>query len=155
MRKTLLLSILAALVMTAPAFAGTIVVTVGLNQGGLSLQAPTATATATAPVQIPVTVTDARGTGAGWTLKLTSATPVTVTSITARCASGSTCTLPKSSASADGQTLLQVLPNTGMGVIQLTVTIAPLGANAASAPVTFSVTPADTRVFPDSSSSRS
>jgi hypothetical protein len=141
MRRALLISLLAALVMTAPAFGGTIAVTVGLTSGGLALQAPAAAATAAASVQIPVTVTDARGTGAGWTLKLApSLSPVTVTSITVRCATGSTCTLPKATTDADASALLDVAPGTGMGVIQLVVTVAPLGAGKASVPVAFSVT---------------
>ena len=140
MRKTLLISILAALVLTAPAFGGTIAVTMGLNSGGLSLQAPAAVATAGDAVQIPVTITDARGTGAGWTLKLASGAPVSVTSITARCAAGSTCTLPTSSTASNGTTLLQVAPGTGMGVMQLVVTVAPLGSGHTPVPVAFAVT---------------
>jgi hypothetical protein len=140
MRRALLVSVFVALVMTAPAFGGTIAVTLGLGSGGLSVQAPAAAAARGAQtVQIPVTIADARGTGAGWALKLASPTPVTVTSIIAHCSFGSTCTLPKASTAPDGQTLLQVAPGTGMGVMQLDVTIAPLGAGKASVPVAFSV----------------
>ncbi len=140
MRRALVISIFAALVMTAPAFGGTIAVTLGLNSGGLSLQAPATSATAEQTLQIPVTVTDSRGTGAGWTLHLSSTTPVTVTSITARCAGNSTCTLPKAAAAPDGQALLTVAPGTGMGVMQLSVTVAPLSIGKVAVPVTFSVT---------------
>jgi hypothetical protein len=138
MRKTLLISLFAALVLTAPAFGGTIAVTMGLNSGNLTLSAPATFATAGEATQIPVTVTDARGTGAGWTLKLASGAPVTVTSITAHCANGSTCTLPTSTAS-NGTTLLQVATGTGMGVMQLVVTVAPLGAGHTPVPVAFTV----------------
>jgi hypothetical protein len=140
MRKTLLISLLAALVLTAPAFGGTIAVTMGLNSGGLTLSAPATFATADQATQIPVTITDARGTGAGWTLKLAPGAPVTVTSITVRCAAGSTCTLPKAATAANGATLLQAAPGTGMGVMQFTVTVAPLGAGNAPVPVAFTVT---------------
>lgn len=139
MRRMLLSSIVAALVLTAPAFGGTITVTLGLGSGDLSLQAPSLAARADQAVQIPVTIADARGTGAGWALKLRSPTPVTVTGITARCAPNSTCTLPKASTASDDGTLLQVAPGTGMGVMQLDVTIAPLGAGKVSVPVSFSV----------------
>jgi hypothetical protein len=87
-------------------------------------------------VDIPVTVADGRGSGAGWTLKLTSGAPVAITGITARCAAGSTCTLPQLVGS-DG--VLRALPDTGMGVMQLVVTVAPLRSGGASAPLAFSV----------------
>jgi hypothetical protein len=135
----LLISVFAALAITAPAFGGTIAVTLGLASGGLSVQAPAVAARADQAVQIPVTIADARGTGGGWALKLASPTPVTVTAITARCASNSTCTLPKASTAPDGATLLQVAPGTGMGVMELDVTIAPLGAGKTPVPVAFSV----------------
>jgi hypothetical protein len=138
MRWILLISLFAALALliTAPAFGGTIAVTLGLGSGALTAQSTTASAQAGQSVQIPVTVADARGTGAGWTLKLASATPVTVTAITARCATNSTCTLPKISSTANSQAL-QIAPGTGMGVMQLTVTLAPLAAGQAAVPVAF------------------
>jgi len=145
MRWIILFSLAAALVMTAPALAGNVTVTVGLDSGGLSLQAPKAVATAGQPVQIPLTVADARGTGAGWTLNLTTPRLVTVTSITARCAPGSTCTLPKITTSSDRVALLRVAQNTGMGVMQLVVTVASLAAGEAPVPLQFNVAPADAR----------
>jgi hypothetical protein len=53
-----------------------------------------------------------------------------------RCtAPGSTCTLPK----ATGAGILQAAHDTGMGVIQLVVTIAPLRSGSSSVPLAFSV----------------
>jgi hypothetical protein len=123
-----------ALLMAGPALGGNIDVGLALRSGGLSLQAPALAAVAGHSVQVPLTIADARGTGAGWTLKL--AAPVTITNITARCAPGSTCTLP----TATGAGLLQAAHDTGMGVIQLVVTVAPLRSGSASVPLAFSVT---------------
>src|SRR3954470_20178541 len=95
MRRLGLLIVTATLLSAGPAFGGNIQVGLGLHAGGLVLQAPTATAAAGRTTQIPVTIADARGSGAGWTLRLDAASPVSVTGITARCASGSTCTLPR------------------------------------------------------------
>ena len=90
-------------------------------------------------VEVPITVADGRGTGAGWTLQLAAPKGVTVTSITARCAAGSTCTLPRPVGGANGSEILHVARDSGMGVMELVVTVAPLPANAAAAPLSFSV----------------
>jgi len=116
--------------------AGNINVGLALHSGGLTLQMPALKAVAGHPVQVPLTIADARGTGAGWTLKLDASAPVTITAITARCAAGSTCTLPKA---ADAAGILQAARDSGMGVIQLVVTVAPLHSGSASVPLAFSV----------------
>ena len=61
-----------------------------------------------------------------------------MTSITARCATGSTCTLPRAVQAASGAIVLQAARDTGMGVIQLVVTFARLSSGPAM-PVTFAV----------------
>lgn len=116
--------------------AGNINVGLALHSGGLTLQVPAVRAVAGHSVQVPLTIADARGTGAGWTLDLDVSTTVTITGITARCAAGSTCTLPKA---ADAAGILQAARDSGMGVIQLVVTVAPLRSGSASAPLAFSV----------------
>jgi hypothetical protein len=127
-----------ALLIAAPAFGGNVAVTLGLQSGSLTLRAPQLSATAEKTVQVPITVADGRGSGAGWTLQLNSK-DVAVTSITARCALGSTCTLPRSVGTASGTAILHVAPDSGMGVIDLVVTVAPLGQSAGAVPLSFSV----------------
>jgi hypothetical protein len=127
---------LAALVGAAPALAGDIQVGLGLHGGGLSVQAPSAAALAGKSVEIPVTVADARGNGAGWTLDVDASSPVTITGISARCASNSTCTLPRATA---GDGILRAATDSGMGVIQLVVTVAPLRSGSTSVPLTFRI----------------
>ena len=116
MRRTILVG-LAALLLAAPASAGTIVVTLGLAPGKLKVASARTTATT-----FTVTVADGRGNGAGWTLR--SSRPVTVAGITARCAAGSTCTLPPAKSAPSGATVLASAKGTGMGVMVLTVTLA-------------------------------
>ena len=128
----LAISLLAA----GPASAGTIIVKLGLTPGKLAVAAVPASLGAGATSTISVKVADGRGTGAGWTLALDASTPVTITGITARCAAGSTCTLPKV---ADTAGILQAARDSGMGVIQLLVTVAPLRSGSAGAPLAFSV----------------
>ncbi|HWB22134.1 MAG TPA: hypothetical protein VG652_04545 [Gaiellaceae bacterium] len=137
-RLTLIGSIF-ALLLAAPAFGSNIVVTLGLKTGGLTLQAPQAAAAAGKTIQVPLTIADARGSGAGWTLHLSSSKSVAITSITARCADGSTCTLPRSIGTASGATILRVAPDSGMGVMDLVVTVAPLAQSAGAVPLSFSV----------------
>jgi hypothetical protein len=48
---------------------------------------------------------------------------VTVTSVTASCAAGSTCTLPAPAGRPSGLTVPRVARGTGMGVIHLVVTL--------------------------------
>jgi hypothetical protein len=82
------------------------------------------------------TVTDGRGTGTGWTLRLN--TPgATVTSITAACASNSTCTLPHAVGPATGASILATAQGTGMGVMNLVVTV----SGQPKGPLAFSVVP--------------
>ena len=126
----------AVLLVAGPALGGNINVGLALHSGGLTLQAPALTAVAGHAVQVPLTIADARGTGTGWTLKLNVSAPVTITGITARCATGSTCTLPKA-AGATG--ILEAARDSGMGVIQLVVTVAPLRSGSANVPLAFSV----------------
>jgi hypothetical protein len=137
MRRLLLLVVTgSALLAAGPALGGNIDVGLALHSGGLTLQVPALRAVAGHSVQVPLTVADARGNGAGWTLKLDASASVTITSITARCAAGSTCTLPKA---ADTAGILQAARDSGMGVIQLVVTVAPLHSGNASVPLAFSV----------------
>ena len=126
----------AALAAAGPALAGNVQVGLGLHGGALSVQAPAATALAGKSVEIPVTVADARGSGAGWTLEVDAPSPVTITGISARCASNSTCTLPRAAA---GGGILHAAADSGMGVIQLVVTVAPLRSGSTSVPLTFRV----------------
>jgi hypothetical protein len=74
--------------------------------------------------------------GNGWTLKVNSASPVRVVGITARCAANSTCTLPTAVTMPSGNIVLRAAPDTGMGVMNLVVTLA---AQSGSTPVSFSV----------------
>ena len=135
-RRFLLAIPLWALLAAAPAMAGNINVGLALHSGGLTLQGPAVKAVAGRSVQVPLTLADARGTGAGWTLKLDASAPVTITAITARCAAGSTCTLPKTAGTAG---ILNAARDSGMGVIQLVVTVAPLHSGSESVPLAFSV----------------
>ncbi len=118
---------LASLVLAAPAAAGDIAVTLGFKAGTLGVKAPRVQLGGT--VQVPVTVVDARGNGAGWQLRLTGGG--TVTRLAARCAAGSTCTLPKGSLTAG---TFSVAPRSGMGAIVLTMTVSG-GRGAFSASV--------------------
>ena len=136
MGRWILLLAAASLLGAAPAVAGTVQLSLSLHPGGLSVQAPAAAAVAGRAVEVPLTVADARGNGAGWTLKLTSGSPVTITGITARCAPGSTCTLPQA---AVGGGILHAATDTGMGVMHLVVTVAPLRSGSDSVPLTFAV----------------
>jgi hypothetical protein len=115
----LALVLLAALALAGPAAAGDIGVHLAFVPGKLTVSAaPSKTASV-----VTVTVADGRGSGAGWTLSFRSAAPA-VTSITASCASGSTCTLPRAASAPSGSTVLRAAPGTGMGVIRLTIHLA-------------------------------
>lgn len=133
MLRRLLLFVLVALVAAAPAAAGTIVVSLTFQPGKLAVKAPAAALSPSAAVQVQVAVADGRGSGSGWTLR--SSVPVSVVSITARCAASSTCTLPKAATAPDGNVVLRAAHDTGMGVMSLVVTLAA----APAAPVSFSV----------------
>lgn len=136
MRRLFLTLAVMGLLAAGPALGSNIQIGLSLNGGALSLKAPAATAVSGHAVQVPLTIADARGTGAGWTLKLDVPATVTITDITARCAPGSTCTLPKPSA---GSGILHAATNTGMGVMQILVTVAPLRSGSGSVPLAFSV----------------
>jgi hypothetical protein len=138
LRRTLI--VLALTLLTAgPAGAGTIVVRLIFVPGKLVAKSAPSAATAHGPVHVPVTVADGRGSGKGWTLRLVSSRPVTVTSLTARCAAGSTCTLPRAAHGPSGSVVLQAAHDTGMGVMNLFVTVAALPEGAKPVPVTFTV----------------
>jgi hypothetical protein len=121
-RSLLVLAI--ALVAAGPAGAGTIVVKLGLTAGKLSVASSHPGLAAGATASVDVKVADGRGSGKGWTLRFGSgATGLTVTGITARCASGSTCTLPTMVGGPSGSTVLRAASDTGMGVVDLVVTV--------------------------------
>jgi hypothetical protein len=136
MRRLLLVTLAVGALSAAPALGGTIQVGLGLHGGSLGLQAPSAAALAGRTVQVAVTVADARGNGAGWTLELNAGSNVLVTGITARCASNSTCTLPRASA---GGGILHAASGTGMGVIDLVVSVSAPRSGSASVPLAFHV----------------
>lgn len=137
MLRRIILPLLTALVLAGPAAAGTIVVKLTFVPGKLQVRSAAATATPAGSVQVPVTVADGRGSGAGWTLRLASGRHVTVTSITARCASNATCTLPRATESPSGAVVLRAAPDSGMGVMNLVVTVAALPAGSQPAPLVF------------------
>ena len=137
--RRLLIPILSALVLAAPAGAGTIIVKLSFAAGKLSVAAPAATATAAGSVQVPVTIADGRGSGKGWTLRVVASRSVTITRITARCAANSTCKLPTEATTPTGDIVLQAAHDSGMGVMNLTVTVAPLSSGSPATPLTFTV----------------
>ncbi|HEX4680575.1 MAG TPA: hypothetical protein VH210_15350 [Gaiellaceae bacterium] len=128
------ITVLAALFLAAPAGAGTIIVKLTFVPGKLAVKAAPTTVSGT--TQVPVTIADGRGSGDGWTLKVNSADPVRVVGITARCAANSTCTLPSAVSTPSGTIVLRAARDSGMGVMNLVVTLAP---QAGSTPVSFSV----------------
>ena len=132
--RRILISVLAALCLAAPAGAGTIIVKLTFAPGKLAVKAAPATVTGT--TQVPLTIADGRGNGNGWTLKVNSANPVHVVGITARCAANSTCTLPTAASTPSGNIVLHAARDTGMGVMNLVVTLA---ADSGSTPVSFTV----------------
>jgi hypothetical protein len=122
-----LIATVAALVLAGPAGAGTIVVKLGLVPGKLKVAS-----TQTASTTVSLTVADGRGSGAGWTLR--ASTAVEVAGITARCATHSTCTLPTATALPNGRIVLSAAKGTGMGVMNVVVTL-----SAPATGVTFAV----------------
>jgi hypothetical protein len=134
MLRRILIPALAALVLAAPAGAGTIIVNLTFVPGKLAVKAAPATVSGTR--QVAVTIADGRGSGEGWTLKVSSARPVAVVGITARCAANSTCTLPTAASGPSGSVVLRAARDSGMGVMNLVVTLA---AQSGSTPVSFSV----------------
>jgi hypothetical protein len=132
--RRILITVLAALFLAAPAGAGTIIVKLTFAPGKLAVKAAPTTVAGTA--QVPVTIADGRGNGNGWTLKVNSASTVRVVGITARCAANSTCTLPTAVSTPSGNIVLRAAHDTGMGVMNLVVTLA---ADSGSTPVSFTV----------------
>lgn len=118
-----LISFVAALALAAPAGAGTIIVKLGLTPGKLAVASAPTTVQAGATASIPVKVADGRGNGNGWTLRFATGTGLSVTGITARCASNSTCTLPTAAGGPSGSTVLQAARDSGMGIVDLVVTV--------------------------------
>jgi hypothetical protein len=137
--RRILTGLAIALLTAGPAGAGTIVVKLSFAPGKLVAKSAPALASANGPVQVPVTIADGRGSGSGWTLRLAAGRPLNVMSITARCAAGSTCTLPRAARGASDSAVLQAARDTGMGVINLVVTVAALPGGARPAPVGFIV----------------
>jgi hypothetical protein len=129
LRRTLIAS-LAALAFAAPAGAGRIVVKLGLTPGKLTVASAPVRVAAGGTASISVRVADGRGSGKGWTLGFARAAGLTVTGITARCASNSTCTLPAAAAAPGGSTVLQAAHDTGMGIIDLVVTVRASAASS-------------------------
>jgi hypothetical protein len=121
--RRLVISCFAALVLAAPACAGTIIVKLTFVPGKLAAKSVPAAIAAGETVQIPVTVADGRGSGTGWTLSFAAGQSLAVTGITARCAANSTCTLPTAAQRPGGATVLQAARGTGMGVMHLVVTV--------------------------------
>src|SRR5256885_17268128 len=113
--RRILIPVLAALVLAAPAGAGTIIVKLTFVPGKLAVKSAPATISGTR--QVPVTIADGRGSGEGWTLKVKSANPVTVVGISARCAANSTCTLPTAGADPARNVVLRAARDRGMGVM--------------------------------------
>lgn len=128
------ISLLLALFLAAPAAAGTIIVKLTFVPGKLAVKA--APTTVAGIKQVPVTIADGRGNGKGWTLTVNSASPVRVVGITARCAVNSTCTLPAAVSTPSGNIVLRAARDSGMGVMNLVVTLA---AESGSTPVSFAV----------------
>jgi hypothetical protein len=134
MLRRILISLLVALVLAAPAGAGTIIVKLTFVPGKLAVKSAPGTVSGTRDV--PVTIADGRGSGAGWTLKVQAAKPVQIVRITARCAANSTCTLPTAAGTPAGNVVLRAAQDSGMGVMNLVVTLA---ATSGSTPVSFTV----------------
>src|SRR3954453_18476978 len=120
MLRRILIPVLAALVLAAPAGAGTIIVKLTFVPGKLAVRSAPATVSGTR--EVPVTIADGRGSGAGWTLKVRSSKPVQLVGITARCAAGSTCPLPAAAGTPAGSVVLRAARDSGMGVMNLVVT---------------------------------
>jgi hypothetical protein len=139
MLRRILLSTFATLVLATPACAGTIIVKLTFVPGKLSAVAAPASATAAGPVQVPITIADGRGNGQGWTLRVLASRRVTVTRITARCATNSTCKLPTETTTPSGNVILQAARDSGMGVMNLVVTVAPLQNGTPATRLTFTV----------------
>jgi hypothetical protein len=123
MLRTTLACLVVALVTAVPAGAKRIVVRAALAPGKLNIASRPTAVPAGAERAISVRVADARGNGRGWTLRLVHASGLTVASIAARCAAGSTCTLPRALAAPKGPAVLRAAAGTGMGIVDLVVVV--------------------------------
>jgi hypothetical protein len=130
--RQLLIASTLVLVTAGHAAAGTIVVGLTFAPGTLSVKAKPVLLAGGARVSVPVTVADGRGRGTGWTLRVAGPSTVTISSITAGCGAGSTCTLPAAAGRPSGRTVLRVARGTGMGVIDLVVTLSSSTQTAVS-----------------------
>ena len=128
MLRRILIATVALLLLAGPASAGTIIVKLALVPGKLR-----AGAVHTSGRTVTLTVADGRGNGAGWTLRASA--PVSVDGITARCASNSTCTLPRLASTPTGAVVLSASKGTGMGIMSVTIALAA----APKAPLSFTV----------------
>jgi len=128
-----LIGLLIALLTAGPAAAGTIVVKLTFASGKLSIASPRTALTPSHPARVSVALADARSNAAGWTLR--ASRQVTVRSIRAHCAANSTCTLPKATRAPKGAVVLAAAKGTGMGIVELDVTLEP----SAPAGITFAV----------------
>lgn len=122
LRRALILPFV-LLLTAAPAGAGTIVVKLGLTPGKLTVASAPVKAAAGSTVRVAVRVADGRGSGKGWTLRFAHGSGLQVVGITVACAARSTCTLPQLAAGPDGSRVLQAARGTGMGVVDLVVTV--------------------------------
>ena len=107
--------------------------------GRLAARAAPVAATAGEPVRVPVTIADGRGNGRGWTLRVSAARSVTITGITAQCASNSTCRLPTAATGPAGNVVLRAARGSGMGVVHLVVTVAALEGGSPATPLAFTI----------------
>ena len=64
---------------------------------------------------------------------------MTITRIIARCAANSTCRLPQATTTPTGDIVLAAGHDSGMGVMNLTVTVAALKTGSPATPFDFSV----------------
>lgn len=142
------LVLLATLAGAESALALDIKVTATIRPGHLTLDAATDVSSPAELRQglhrVLITVTDARGSGDGWRLDLrattTAARGIAVVGIDTRCGKRSTCTLPQPRAvlpaelaPGRGTTIVEGRKGTGMGRIDLTLTIATGTANGKQA----------------------
>jgi hypothetical protein len=137
--RRLSLLVFAVCLIAAPASAATIVVQLTFVPGRLSVAAGHASANPSGPVAVPVTVADGRGNGSGWTLRVQAPRSVRIVGVTGHCAAHSTCTLPTAVPDQSGNVVLRAAPTTGMGELNLVVTVAALTAGTPATPLSFSI----------------
>jgi hypothetical protein len=123
MLRTTFALVAVALVAAVPAGAKRIVVRATLAPGKLRIVAAPTAVPAGAQRAIRVRVADARGNGRGWTVRLVPPRDLAVMSITARCAAGSTCTIPRALGVPKAAAVLHAAAGTGMGIIDLVVVV--------------------------------